>query len=173
MEKVLAEIITYDVRISAEVLDEEILPQMQGRRVLIVDDSSTARNQVRETLAQLGLEVIERQDGLHALKLLKGWCDGAGRRTGRDHADDHGCRDAGRWMATGSPTRCAAIRACPISSSPSTLPERQLQRGHGQDWDATALSPSSSPICWWTWYRSGCGRSWGAEPGPRSATNEH
>ena len=55
MEKVLAEIITYDVRISAEVLDEEILPQMQGRRVLIVDDSSTARNQVRETLAQLGL----------------------------------------------------------------------------------------------------------------------
>ncbi len=79
VEKVLAEIITYDVRISSEVLDEEILPQMQGRRVLIVDDSSTARNQVRETLAQLGLEVIECQDGLQALKLLKGWCD-AGKK---------------------------------------------------------------------------------------------
>jgi len=47
--------------------------------VLIVDDSSTARNQVRETLAQLGLEVIECQDGLQALKLLKGWCD-AGKK---------------------------------------------------------------------------------------------
>ena len=47
--------------------------------MLIVDDSSTARNQVRETLAQLGLEVIECQDGLQALKLLKGWCD-AGKK---------------------------------------------------------------------------------------------
>ncbi len=78
-EKVLAEIITYDIRISEEVLDREILPEMHGRKVLIVDDSSTARNLVRETLGQLGLEVIECQDGLQALNLLKGWCD-AGRR---------------------------------------------------------------------------------------------
>ena len=48
VEKVLAEIITYDIRISEEVLDREILPEMHGRKVLIVDDSSTARNLVRE-----------------------------------------------------------------------------------------------------------------------------
>jgi len=60
VEKVLAEIITYDIRISEEVLDLAILPQMNGRKVLIV-------------------EVIECQDGLEALNLLKGWCD-AGKK---------------------------------------------------------------------------------------------
>ncbi|MFG0835557.1 chemotaxis protein CheV [Aeromonas bivalvium] len=75
VEKVLAEIITYDIRISESVLDRALLPQMAGRKVLIVDDSSTARNLIRDTLAQLGLEVIECQDGLQALTLLKRWCD--------------------------------------------------------------------------------------------------
>ncbi|PJG59196.1 chemotaxis protein CheV [Aeromonas cavernicola] len=75
VEKVLAEIITYDIRISDGVLDSGILPEMHGRKVLIVDDSSTARRLVRETLLQLGLEVLECQDGLQALSLLKGWCD--------------------------------------------------------------------------------------------------
>lgn len=75
VEKVLAEIIDYDISISEDVLDDGLLNQMHGRKVLIVDDSSTARTQVRETLAQLGLEVIERCDGLQALTLLKEWCD--------------------------------------------------------------------------------------------------
>ncbi|SIQ54711.1 response regulator receiver modulated CheW protein [Aeromonas sp. RU39B] len=79
VEKVLAEIVTYDVSISEEVLDKELLPQMTGRKVLIVDDSSTARAQVRDTLAQLGLQVIECHDGRQALDLLKGWCD-AGKK---------------------------------------------------------------------------------------------
>jgi two-component system chemotaxis response regulator CheV len=48
---------------------------MHGRKVLTVDDSSTARAQVRSTLQQLGLEVIECSDGLQALNLLKRWCD--------------------------------------------------------------------------------------------------
>ncbi len=47
---------------------------MVGRNVLIVDDSSTARNQIKGTLSQLGLN-IECCDGLQALNLLKGWCD--------------------------------------------------------------------------------------------------
>lgn len=75
VEKVLAEIIHYDIRLSEGVLDECLLPLMYGRRVLIVDDSATARRQVRETLEQLGLEVIEATDGLVALNLLKRWCD--------------------------------------------------------------------------------------------------
>ncbi|CAH8203659.1 chemotaxis protein CheV [Vibrio aestuarianus] len=75
VEKVLAEIIYYDVSISEDVLDRELVNQMIGRKVLIVDDSSTARNQVKGTLSQLGIEIIECRDGLEALTLLKSWCD--------------------------------------------------------------------------------------------------
>lgn len=75
VEKVLAEIIDYDVSISEGVLDEELSTQMVGRNVLIVDDSSTARAQVRGTLSQLGLNIIECRDGLEALRLLKSWAD--------------------------------------------------------------------------------------------------
>jgi two-component system, chemotaxis family, chemotaxis protein CheV len=75
VEKVLAEIIDYDVSISEEVLDQELSTQMHGRKVLIVDDSTTARNQVKGTLSQLGLDIIECRDGLEALNLLRSWCD--------------------------------------------------------------------------------------------------
>ncbi|ENY8010927.1 chemotaxis protein CheV [Vibrio fluvialis] len=75
VEKVLAEIIDYDVSISQEVLDPALVDEMVGRNILIVDDSSTARNQVKGTLSQLGLNIIECRDGLEALKLLKSWCD--------------------------------------------------------------------------------------------------
>ncbi|MCL9783606.1 chemotaxis protein CheV [Vibrio sp. S4M6] len=75
VEKVLAEIVDYDVSISEGVLDEGLSHQMMGRNVLIVDDSSTARAQVKGTLSQLGLNIIECRDGLEALTLLKSWCD--------------------------------------------------------------------------------------------------
>lgn len=75
VEKVLAEIIQYDIKLSDGVLDEQLLPLMQGKKVLIADDSATARRQVRETLEQLGLEVIEVSDGLMALNQLQQWCD--------------------------------------------------------------------------------------------------
>ncbi|MCG9598037.1 chemotaxis protein CheV [Vibrio sp. Isolate25] len=75
VEKVLAEIIDYDVSISEGVLDEELAAQMVGRNVLIVDDSSTARAQVKGTLSQLGLNILECRDGLEALHLIKGWSE--------------------------------------------------------------------------------------------------
>ncbi|MCW8334705.1 chemotaxis protein CheV [Vibrio paucivorans] len=75
VEKVLAEIIDYDITISEGVLDDELAAQMVGRNVLVVDDSSTARTQVKGTLSQLGLNIIECSDGLEALNLLKSWCD--------------------------------------------------------------------------------------------------
>ncbi|GAB2657111.1 chemotaxis protein CheV [Vibrio panuliri] len=75
VEKVLAEIIDYDVSISEGVLDEQLAGQMVGRNVLIVDDSSTARAQVKGTLSQLGLNIIECCDGLQALRLLQSWSD--------------------------------------------------------------------------------------------------
>ncbi|KXF82426.1 chemotaxis protein CheV [Enterovibrio coralii] len=75
VEKVLAEIVSYDIGISEEVLDEDLSHHLMNTRVLVVDDSSTARKQVTETLGQLGIECIEKKNGAHALQLLKSWCD--------------------------------------------------------------------------------------------------
>jgi two-component system chemotaxis response regulator CheV len=75
VEKVLSEIVEYDTSISDEVLDEDISKHLAGKKILIVDDSATARWQIRETLAQLGLEIIEEKNGLMALNRLKAWAD--------------------------------------------------------------------------------------------------
>ncbi|MBV7297272.1 chemotaxis protein CheV [Enterovibrio paralichthyis] len=75
VEKVLAEIVSYDIDISDGVLDDQLTNHLVGQKVLVVDDSSTARKQVSETLGQLGIECIEMKNGAQALRLLKGWCD--------------------------------------------------------------------------------------------------
>lgn len=75
VEKVLAEIIHYDTSISEEVLDTDVSQHLKGKKILIVDDSATARWQIRETLTQLGIEIIEEQNGLNALNKLKSWAD--------------------------------------------------------------------------------------------------
>jgi len=75
VEKVLAEIIHYDIRLSDGVLDESLVSEMHGRRILIADDSSTARRQIKETLEPFGIEIMETSDGLQALNVLKKWCD--------------------------------------------------------------------------------------------------
>jgi two-component system chemotaxis response regulator CheV len=75
VEKVLSEIVEYDISISEDVLDEEVAVHLKGKKILIVDDSATARWQIRETLSQLGLKIIEVKDGLKALNLLKSWAD--------------------------------------------------------------------------------------------------
>lgn len=75
VEKVLSEIVEYDTSISEDVLDNKVAVHLKGQKVLIVDDSSTARWQIRETLTQLGIEIIEQKDGLKALNLLRRWAD--------------------------------------------------------------------------------------------------
>lgn len=75
VEKVLAEIVEYDTTITKGVLDDEVAEHLKGKKLLVVDDSATARWQIRETLGQLGMEIIEQKDGLKALNLLKGWAD--------------------------------------------------------------------------------------------------
>ena len=75
VEKVLAEIIHYDVTLSEGVLDQTLVDEMLGRKILIADDSSTARRQIKETLEPLGIEILEVSDGLQALRTLQGWCD--------------------------------------------------------------------------------------------------
>lgn len=75
VEKVLAEIVDYDIEISEEVLANEVTPMLEGHTILIVDDSRTARGQIRDTLTQLGLNIVEQENGLNALNLLKSWAD--------------------------------------------------------------------------------------------------
>lgn len=75
VEKVLSEIVHYDTSISSELLDDEVSKHVAGRKILIVDDSATARSQIRETLTQLGLQIIEEPNGKRALNLLKSWAD--------------------------------------------------------------------------------------------------
>lgn len=75
VEKVLAEIVDYDISISEDVLESDIVSHLNGRTILIVDDSATARKQIKDTLEQLGINIIECSDGLQALNLLKSWAN--------------------------------------------------------------------------------------------------
>jgi two-component system chemotaxis response regulator CheV len=43
--------------------------------VLVADDSSVARNQIKRTLDQLGVQCVLVKDGREALDLLKSWAD--------------------------------------------------------------------------------------------------
>ncbi len=75
VEKVLAEIVPMDTRVSADRLDDDLLERTRGREVLVVDDSSVAIAQLRDTLGQLGLRLHVATDGLRALQQLKRWAD--------------------------------------------------------------------------------------------------
>lgn len=75
VERVLAEIATLNTSVSDQTLDKTLAQQARARRlkVLLAEDSATAAKQVRETLNELGLELIVVQDGLKALNLLEQW----------------------------------------------------------------------------------------------------
>ena len=75
VEKVLADIVEYKVDISEGIVDQNILSEFVGRKILHADDSPTARNQVASTLTQLGIEIITAKNGREALSILKNWAD--------------------------------------------------------------------------------------------------
>ena len=75
VEKVLAEIIPMNTKISAETLSSPVLAKARGREVLIVDDSTVAINQLIDALGQLGLIVHKATDGLKGLRQLQQWAD--------------------------------------------------------------------------------------------------
>lgn len=75
VEKVLSEIIHYDTSFSEEILDSEIKKHLAGKKILVVDDSATARAQISDTLCNLDIQIIERENGLDALNTLKSWAD--------------------------------------------------------------------------------------------------
>lgn len=79
VEKVLAEIVPYDTRLSGERLSDPLLEAARGHEVLLVDDSSVGLAQLRDTLSQLGLKMHTATDGLKALNMLKAWADSGER----------------------------------------------------------------------------------------------
>ena len=75
VEKVLAEIVPYNAKVSPDKLADPLLERARGREVLLVDDSSVALAQLRETLSQLGIKMHVASDGLKAFNMLKAWAD--------------------------------------------------------------------------------------------------
>ena len=72
VEKVLGEVVGAGIDLPREMLaaaDEN--GALQGRRVMVVDDSSLARSQTVQTLNRLGVECVLARDGREALELLQ------------------------------------------------------------------------------------------------------
>jgi two-component system chemotaxis response regulator CheV len=86
VDKELVEIIDVE-RVFADVMgvredvDQNIIDQPRDAasslpmHVLIVDDSSVARNQVKRVLEKLGVETTLAKDGQHGLEILEQWAD--------------------------------------------------------------------------------------------------
>lgn len=73
VEKVLAEVSHIATEISEEVRQGADAVQMALQHVLVVDDSGVARNQITNTLSQLGIQSTVARDGREGLNILKGW----------------------------------------------------------------------------------------------------
>jgi two-component system chemotaxis response regulator CheV len=73
VEKILAEVAGSIEEVSQEVLEEG--KTETEIRILVADDSSVARRQIKRTLDQLGIETTLVNDGQEALLALKDWAD--------------------------------------------------------------------------------------------------
>jgi two-component system chemotaxis response regulator CheV len=78
VEKVLAEVVGWHDEVSQEFIEQASEQDDEEERnpiVLVADDSSVARNQIKRTLEQLGVECVLANDGKQALDMLKEWAD--------------------------------------------------------------------------------------------------
>lgn len=77
VEKILADIIPFTTTISEETRDSSLAELVGDKEleVLCVDDSPTARSQIKDTLQNLGvnIKVHTENDGLRGLKRLEKW----------------------------------------------------------------------------------------------------
>lgn len=69
VEKVLGEVVRVDPTMF-ETSSANEGGELQGRRVMVVDDSSLARSQTMQTLSTLGLDCVVARDGAEALRML-------------------------------------------------------------------------------------------------------
>jgi len=78
VEKVLAQVIGWNEEVSQEFVQQASESHEERELqpiVLVADDSSVARNQIKRTLQQLGVECVLVNDGRQALRLLQQWAD--------------------------------------------------------------------------------------------------
>ena len=73
VEKVMKEVIGGPESVSEGIIDNELCTE--GQHVLVVDDSSVARNQVKRVLDQLHVSCTLAKDGIEALEKLQAWID--------------------------------------------------------------------------------------------------
>ncbi len=76
VEKVLAEVIGWSDDVSQEYIGQAPGKQEKIRPVVLVaDDSSVARNQIKRTLDKMGVECVLAKDGRQALDQLTQWAE--------------------------------------------------------------------------------------------------
>ena len=71
VEKILNEINPVDTDVSQHIIDETLKGGLDDKIVMIVDDSTVARNQVKKSLKPLGLNLILAKNGRDALDQLR------------------------------------------------------------------------------------------------------
>ena len=75
VEKVLSEVVGQTEEISEQVRENMGEMPSESKTILVVDDSSVARNQIKRTLDQIGFQSVMAKNGSEALKLLQKWAD--------------------------------------------------------------------------------------------------
>jgi two-component system chemotaxis response regulator CheV len=75
VEKVLCEVIGVIDEISQTTLDNAQAREQTRRHVLVVDDSSVARNQIKRCMEKIGYEITLANDGRRGLEQLIKWAE--------------------------------------------------------------------------------------------------
>jgi len=76
VEQVLAEVMNISAAVSADLAEDLAEKNTQERKhILVADDSSVARNQIKRTLNQIGLDATIAKNGKEALDILKNWAE--------------------------------------------------------------------------------------------------
>lgn len=75
VERVLTEILGEPEMVSNSITESVTTEAGQVRHVLVADDSSVARNQVKRVLEQIGVQCTVVNDGREALEQLKSWAE--------------------------------------------------------------------------------------------------
>ena len=78
VEKILNEISPVSTELSEDVVDETVGESLGERMIMIADDSTVARNQVKRALEPLGLKMVlakNGQDALDQLRAISDTCD--------------------------------------------------------------------------------------------------
>lgn len=73
VEKVFAEVIRLSADISADLAAKTHIEDAANKHVLVVDDSNVARNQIKRTLDQVGINCTIANNGREGLDILRKW----------------------------------------------------------------------------------------------------